>query len=342
MRATFYHYPLHFKKPAGTSRGYMLTKNSWILEIEADGITGRGEVSVIEGLSPEFTDIVNFETKIRETCTYLEQGRVSKEMGLELFNDFPSIKFGIETALLDLSNGGDGIIFKNAFSRGEQKIPINGLVWMGDEKFMKEQIEKKLKEGFTTIKMKIGAIGIEKELEILRTIRSNYTADQIILRVDANGAFKSQEAPAVLARLAELKVHSIEQPIKPGQWQEMRQLCENSPISIALDEELIGIDSKKDKIDLLETIQPPYIILKPSLHGGISGTQEWINLAEERNIGWWITSALESNIGLNAICQLAGEYSIELPQGLGTGSLYTNNIPSDLEIESGMISLKKK
>jgi len=263
-------------------------------------------------------------------------------MGLELFNDFPSIKFGIETALLDLSNGGDGIIFKNAFSRGEQKIPINGLVWMGDEKFMKEQIEQKLKEGFTTIKMKIGAIGIEKELEILRTIRSNYTADQIVLRVDANGAFKSQEAPAVLARLAELKVHSIEQPIKPGQWQEMRQLCENSPISIALDEELIGIDSKKDKIDLLETIQPPYIILKPSLHGGISGTQEWINLAEERNIGWWITSALESNIGLNAICQLAGEYSIELPQGLGTGSLYTNNIPSDLEIESGMISLKKK
>ena len=342
MRISFYHYPLHFKRPAGTSRGYMQTKNSWILEIEENGVIGRGEISIIEGLSPEFENITDFEKKITEVCSIMEQRVRNKEQGLEELRNYPSIKFGIETALRDLSNGGTGIIFDNAFSRGEKRIPINGLVWMGDENFMKEQIEQKLQEGFTTIKMKIGAIGLEKEIEILRNIRSNYSADQIILRVDANGAFQPQEARAVLIRLAELEVHSIEQPIKPGQWQEMRQLCLNSPTPIALDEELIGVEGLKNKIELIDTIKPPYIILKPSLHGGISGTQEWIRLAEERNIGWWITSALESNIGLNAICQLAGEYPIELPQGLGTGSLYTNNIPSVLEIQSGMIYLKKK
>lgn len=342
MRATFYHYPLQFKKPAGTSRGYMHTKNSWILELEENGIIGKGEISIIEGLSPEFANIIDFEKTINDVCSALEQGTRSKEQILEDIANFPSIKFGVETALRDLSNGGKGIIFDNAFSRGDKSIPINGLVWMGDEAFMKEQIEQKLQEGFTTIKIKIGAIGLEKEIDILRNIRSNYSPDQIILRVDANGAFQPQEARAVLIRLAELEVHSIEQPIKPGQWQEMRQLCEHSPTPIALDEELIGVEDRNEKIDLLDTVKPTYIILKPSLHGGISGTQEWIRLAEEHNIGWWITSALESNIGLNAICQLAGEYPIELPQGLGTGSLYTNNIPSDLEIQSGMIYLKKK
>lgn len=342
MHASFYHLPLHFKKPAGTSRGFMHTKNSWILELEENGIIGRGEISIIEGLSPEFTDIVSFEKKIKEICSDLEQGARNKEQGFEHLGDFPSIKFGVETALRDLSTGGKGIIFDNAFSRGEQKIPINGLVWMGDEAYMIEQIDQKIKEGYSTIKMKIGAIELKTELQILKKIRKDFSAEKITLRVDANGAFSRQEAHILLQRLADLDIHSIEQPIRQGKWKEMQMLCSNTPTPIALDEELIGIEEKVNKIDLLETIQPQFIILKPSLHGGISGTQEWIRLAEERNIGWWITSALESNIGLNAICQLAGEYNIEIPQGLGTGSLYTNNIPSDLEIDAGMIYRKKK
>lgn len=342
MRTSFYHYPLQFKRPAGTSRGYMNTKNSWILEIEENGVIGRGEVSIIEGLSPEYTNITDFEKTINEICSALEQGTRSKEQLLADLANFPSIKFGIETALRDLSNGGTGIIFDNAFSRGEKRIPINGLVWMGDENFMREQIEQKLREGYTTIKMKIGAINTATELAILKSIRDSYSSNEITLRVDANGAFGPTEIPIILEQLAELEIHSIEQPIKPGQWKEISLLCSNSPVPIALDEELIGINDLSEKIELLDKIKPPFIILKPSLHGGISGTQEWIRLAEERHIGWWMTSALESNIGLNAICQLAGEYALELPQGLGTGSLYTNNIPSDLAIDNGEIYLKKK
>jgi o-succinylbenzoate synthase len=337
MRASFYHLPLHFKRPAGTSRGVMLTKNSWIIELEENGIIGKGEISIIEGLSPEFTDFESFEEKIKAVCSLLEKGTRNKEQGLDDLNELPSIKFGIETALLDLEHVGKGIIFNNAFTRGEKRIPINGLVWMGNEEYMHEQVEQKLRDGYTTIKMKIGAIDLQKELEILKSIRKRYTVEEITLRVDANGAFDPNKVIPILKELANLQVHSIEQPIKQGQWHEMKKLCQVTPTPIALDEELIGISDLSQKIELLETIQPQFIILKPSLHGGISGTQEWIRLAEERNIGWWITSALESNIGLNAICQLAGEYDNALPQGLGTGSLYTKNVPSDLTIEQGMI-----
>jgi L-alanine-DL-glutamate epimerase-like enolase superfamily enzyme len=208
---------------------------------------------------------------------------------------------------------------------------------MGDETFMKEQIEQKLEEGFSTLKMKIGAIDFETELKLIQSIRKRYSKDEITLRVDANGSFTPHQAESVFKQLAELDIHSIEQPIQVGQWGEMKKLCEISPTPIALDEELIGIEDVSKKIELLETIRPQYIILKPSLHGGISGTQEWIQLAEDRHIPWWLTSALESNIGLNAICQLAGEYKNKLPQGLGTGSLYTNNVESDLVVENGFI-----
>jgi o-succinylbenzoate synthase len=284
-----------------------------------------------QGLETDIT-LTNFEYR------YLSLHKVMEKNYTEL-QQYPSILFGMETALLDLKNGGKGIIFNNDFTTREQKIPINGLVWMGDESFMKQQVDQKLAEGFTTIKLKIGAIDLEKELNILRAIRANYSKEQITLRVDANGAFNPQHATGVLQQLAELAIHSIEQPIQPGQWEAMKNLCTSSPTPIALDEELIGIVNREQKMELLETIRPHYIILKPSLHGGISGTQEWIKLATERNIAWWMTSALESNIGLNAICQLTAEYDHLLPQGLGTGSLYTNNVKSALFVENGTIRL---
>lgn len=339
---------LQFIRPAGTSRGILHSKPSWILHISDGEYTGKGEISVIPGLSPEYTDRESFEEKIREVCAFLEHGvsfdelRSQTEQGLELWENYPSIRFGVETALLDLQNGGKGVYFHNAFTKGEKKIPINGLVWMGTPEFMQEQIEQKLKDGFSTIKMKIGAIELESELSILRSIRERYSSKELTLRVDANGAFTIENVAHVLEALAKLDIHSIEQPIVAGQIEAMRDLCRNTPIPIALDEELIGINSLEEKEILLETIFPQYIILKPSLHGGISGTQEWIRIAEEKNIPWWMTSALESNIGLNAICQFTAEYENDLPQGLGTGSLYKNNFQSELTVEDGFISIRKR
>lgn len=338
------HLELHFKRPAGTSRGVMQTKNSWIIKLELDGIEGTGEISIIEGLSPDYIDKKTFESKIEEVCARLESESESIDHGFAIastLNDFPSIKFGLETALFDLQNGGKGIIFNNDFSRGKRKIPINGLVWMGDEQFMQDQIAEKLADGYSTIKMKVGAIDFKSELNLLSSIRQSFNSKQITLRVDANGAFLPKDAPTILKELADLEIHSIEQPIKVGQWEEMSKLCYSTPTPIALDEELIGINETPKKIELLEKIRPQFIILKPSLHGGISGTKEWIELAEQKNIPWWMTSALESNIGLSAICQLAGEYQNNLPQGLGTGSLYTNNIESDLVVEGGFIFKQK-
>jgi o-succinylbenzoate synthase len=335
MKITLQHFPLHFKVPAGTSRGVMTEKQSWIVRI-SDGVSqGIGEISVIEDLSPEYLSLAEFELTIKEFLLHLEQGW--NDEVYQALQPYPSILFGIESALLDLKNGGKQIYFDNAFARGQQKIPINGLIWMGSEAFMAEQITQKLAAGFTTIKMKIGAMDLDTELELLKSIRKNYSKEEITLRVDANGAFDEGTAAVVLQKLADLDIHSIEQPIKAGNTEAMKRLCLTSPTPIALDEELIGIYNTEEKIKLLETIQPQYIILKPSLHGGISGTKEWIALAEERNIQWWMTSALESNVGLEVICQLAGEYSNSLPQGLGTGSLYTNNSESPLTVAEGMI-----
>ncbi|MDX2359830.1 MAG: o-succinylbenzoate synthase [Crocinitomicaceae bacterium] len=333
LSASFFKKIFHFKRPSGTSRGVLTEKHAWFIEIwdpQNPSIKGLGECSIIPGLSPDFTDFESYEKKLTTVCQNLNDDT----------GDWPSIKFGMETALLDLMNGGTGVIFDNDFTNGKIRLPINGLIWMGEESFMREQIEEKLAQGFTTIKMKIGAINFETEFALLTSIRKKYTEEQITLRVDANGAFSPEDAADKLQRLTSLNIHSIEQPIKAGQWKEMKSLCSTTQLPIALDEELIGINDLDDKIDLLDTIQPQYIILKPSLHGGISGSKEWIQLAEERNIPWWITSALESNIGLNAICQFTAEYAINLPQGLGTGSLYTDNIPSDLVVEAGEIYLR--
>ncbi len=322
-----------FKRPSGTSRGILTEKHAWFLEAwdeKNPEIIGLGECSIIPGLSPDFESFEKYEAQLNALCANPETD----------LTDWPSIKFGLECALLDLENGGRRIYFQNDFTHGERRLSINGLVWMGDENFMREQIEQKLIEGFSTIKMKIGAIDFDTEINLLKSIRDRYSKDQITLRVDANGAFSSEDAMQKLTVLTELDIHSIEQPIQQGKWNEMRELCKNTPLPIALDEELIGINDRSRKIELLETIQPQYVILKPSLHGGITGTQEWIELAEARNIPWWITSALESNLGLDAICQLTAEYQNELPQGLGTGSLYTNNIESNLTVQNGYIFKK--
>jgi o-succinylbenzoate synthase len=338
MKISLQYFPLHFKVPAGTSRGVMTEKQSWIIRISDGTSEGIGEISVIEGLSPEYVSFEEFEQTIAHFLSRLENGW-NEELNQAL-QPYPSILFGIESALLDLKNGGKQIYFDNAFAHGQQKLPINGLIWMGKEAFMAEQITQKLAAGFTTIKMKIGTMELNAELALLQSIRKQFSKEEITLRVDANGAYDVEMAEVVLRKLADLDIHSIEQPIKAGNIDDMKMLCLNTPTPIALDEELIGICDKEEKIKLLETIQPQYIILKPSLHGGISGTQEWIALAEERNIEWWMTSALESNVGLDVICQLAGEYDNPLPQGLGTGSLYTNNGDSPLTVEKGMIYRK--
>ncbi|MFT5860627.1 MAG: o-succinylbenzoate synthase [Flavobacteriaceae bacterium] len=330
MQARFTKRTFQFKKPSGTSRGILTEKHAWFIELweeEFPEVIGMGECSIIPGLSPDFIDFNSYEAMLSKVCFNIDQD----------LSRWPSIKFGVECAKLDLKHGGRGLIFKNAFSRGERSIPINGLIWMGHRTFMLDQIHEKIEQGFTTLKMKIGAIDFNSEVDLLRLIRAQ--SESLIIRVDANGAFSPTEAAAKLQALSNIGIHSIEQPIKQGQWKEMAALCKSTPLPIALDEELIGVNAMEDKVMLLNTINPQYIILKPSLHGGISGTKEWISLAEERSIKWWITSALESNVGLNAICQLAAEYDNPLPQGLGTGSLYTDNIPSNLSVKKGNISL---
>ncbi|MFM7683176.1 MAG: o-succinylbenzoate synthase [Bacteroidota bacterium] len=336
---------LQFKKPSGTSRGVLYSKPSWIVRlVDSTGKSGVGEFSVIPGLSIDFIDEASYEFQIQKMLDFLrvilihpiQYQDIIEKVNAE-FRNFPSLVFGVETAILDYMNGGTGLIFKNTFAIGESEIPINGLIWMGTKAEMKSQIQEKLKLGYKTIKLKIGAIAIEDELELITELRREFNSDLITIRVDANGAFDESNVREVLKKLQLLEVHSIEQPIQAGNWELMSELCKENTIPIALDEELIGIFEKERKIDLLDLIKPQFIILKPSLHGGIIGCSEWIELAEERNIGWWMTSALESSIGLNAIAQFTANYSIEIPQGLGTGGLYTNNLPSDLVIESGYL-----
>jgi len=339
---------LHFKKPSGTSRGVLHLKPSWIIKvIDSKGNFGIGEFSVIPGLSIDFIDEKSYEFQIQKMVDFLKEilnqpiqyQEIINKINIE-FRNFPSLLFGVETAILDYLNGGSGLIFKNTFALGESEIPINGLIWMGTKSEMRSQIQEKLELGYSTIKLKIGAIAIEDELELISEFRKEFNSDQITIRVDANGAFDEFNVREVLIKLKKLEVHSIEQPIQAGNWQLMSELCNENHIPIALDEELIGIFEKEQKIQLLDSVKPQFIILKPSLHGGIIGCSEWIELVEKRNIAWWMTSALESSIGLNAIAQFTANYPIEIPQGLGTGGLYTNNLPSDLVIESGYLKRK--
>ncbi len=326
MKAYWKKYELQFKRPAQTSRGQYKTRTVWYLFLEKEGVTGVGECAPMPGLSPESPQQV--EHLLNEICTDPE----NYLWNAELTQNIPSVHFALETAWFDLDSGGKQQMFPSDFSAGKAGIKINGLVWMGDAESMQQQITEKLDAGFQCIKLKIGGIDFEKELEILQSVRKAYSPSQLTLRLDANGAFQSKEAMSKLNRLAPLQIHSIEQPIAAGQWEEMADLCRNSPIPVALDEELIGIHETEEKKKLLDTLKPQYLILKPSLHGGLSGCNDWVDMTGQQATGWWITSYLESNIGLNAIARWTFSKNAKGYQGLGTGALFTNNIDSPLEI----------
>ncbi len=332
ISASFKKYKLQFKQASGTSRGILHTKTTYFLWLKQAENFGIGECGLFKGLSAD--DVPDYEEKLAWTCQNINSSQADL---LFILNKYPSIQFGLEQALLSLKSSDKFELFPSDFTKGIAGIPINGLIWMGSKDFMNQQIKAKLKAGFTTLKLKIGALDFESELAIIKSIRKEYSAHEITIRVDANGGFNPEEALEKLKRLSDFNLHSIEQPIKANRWQEMAHLCEITPLPIALDEELIGIFDNAQKAQLLQTIKPQYIILKPSLIGGIEGSKMWINLAKVQNIGWWITSALESNIGLNAIAQFTCSLNNLLPQGLGTGSLFTNNFQSPLEIKSGYL-----
>ena len=337
MKATYHKYILDFKRPSGTSRGVMTEKETWFIVLEQDGKKGIGECGILRGLSID--DRPDYEEKLQWTCDNINLG---KDQLWEVLLEFPSIQFGVEMAFQSLVSETPFLLFPSDFTNGTKSILINGLVWMGEEAFMKQQIEEKLADGFTCIKLKIGAIDFDKELQLLRFIREHFTPEQVEIRVDANGAFDSYLALGKLIQLTEFKLHSIEQPIQKNHTDRMAELCKTTPFPIALDEELIGVFTLAEKEQLLEKIKPQYIILKPSFVGGFRGTQEWISLAEKHKIGWWITSALESNIGLNAIAQWTFLQHNLMPQGLGTGALYTNNFDCPLEVSQGQLWYKKE
>ena len=328
MQASYSKYNLQFKQPGGTSRGVLTEKATWFLKIiDENGNTGIGECALFKGLS--YDDRPDYESTLAWICQNINWGR---DQLLRKLTEFPSIQIGVETAFLSLQANDQQQLFNTDFSNGKQGIPINGLIWMGNPDFMHQQIDEKLEKGFSCLKLKIGAIDFDKEIQILSSIRKRYSKNDLTIRVDANGAFPAADALYYLEELAKLDLHSIEQPVKPEFNDDLTELCKKTPLPIALDESLIGITDVTKKQTLLQTIQPQFIILKPSLIGGFKGTDEWIKIAENLNINGWITSALESNIGLNAIAQYTSTKDIDKPQGLGTGSLFTNNFESPLEI----------
>ncbi len=322
-KATLHKHTLIFREPGGTSRGILTSKPCPIIELNESGKKGFGEVSLLPGLSND--DNPEIDSKISQILSDWES-----EKDLPDLSRWPSLRFGMETALLSLKSNDPHLLFPSEFTEGNRSIEINGLVWMGEKEVMRKRIREKVAQGFTCVKLKIGAINLEDEFDLIQFIRNDFESKELELRVDANGAFTPNEAPDVLKRLKELEVNSIEQPIKAGQWQEMARLCENTPVDIALDEELIGVENR---VELIETIKPQAVVLKPGLLGGLKPTQEWIEIAERNNSYWWITSALESSIGLNAIAQFTAIKNPRIPQGLGTGQLYTNNFDSPLTVE---------
>jgi o-succinylbenzoate synthase len=337
LKAFYYKYLLQFKNPSGTSRGILTEKETWFLIIENGNRKGIGECGILRGLS--FDDREDYEEQLQWTCDNINLGE--KELW-ESLREFPSIQFGVEMAFRSLESENPFILFPSDFTENRKSIPINGLVWMGDAAFMKQQIDEKIASGFSCIKLKIGALDFSKELDLLRFIRQNFTPEQVEIRVDANGAFSLESALYKINQLSEFKLHSIEQPIQKNHTDSMAVLCKTAVVPIALDEELIGVISYEEKEKLLQKIMPHFIILKPSFIGGFSGTMEWIALAEKYNIGWWITSALESNIGLNAIAQWTFLLQNPMPQGLGTGTLYINNFDGPLEVRNGELWYNKE
>ncbi len=340
IAARYFKKVFHFNFKARTSRGLLKDKTSWFIKLaEANrpSVEGLGECGPLPGLSPEYN--TDFEQVLNDLTDKINTSSLDGKDMLSVMalvpQGFSSITFGLETALMDLQNGGRRRLYNNGFLRGEP-IPINGLIWMGDMDFLMDQINRKVEQGFTCLKLKVGGLDFDRECDILRYIRKKYFREKITIRLDANGAFKVDDVLYKLDEMAKFDVHSIEQPLRPG-TEAMEELCRKSPIPVAFDEELIGVLSEGDKRSLLKKLRPQFIVLKPSLHGGMSGCAEWISIAEELKIGWWITSALESSIGLNAICQFTANYRPTIPQGLGTGAIYENNIASPLQVKEGKI-----
>jgi o-succinylbenzoate synthase len=336
FQATYQKHILKFKFDAKTSRGVYHEHTVYFLKIwnvNNPEIFGLGEAAPLKGLSID--DRPDFEKVLENICSNINH------FNAEILSDFPSIQFALETAWADLENGGKRMIFNTDFYHSQYKIPINGLVWMGDKQTMLHELRNKINESFSTVKLKVGGINFEDEIEILKNIRKEFSPRDITIRLDANGAFSQKDAFEKIKVLSDFAIHSIEQPISQGQLEAMTELCSKSPIPIALDEELIGKMTQEQKWEMLYFIKPQYIILKPTLLGGFSASDEWIMLAENLNIGWWVTSALESNIGLNAIAQFTSKHEITIPQGLGTGSLYENNVESPLIVKCGFLEYQK-
>ncbi|NER11131.1 o-succinylbenzoate synthase [Muriicola jejuensis] len=336
MKASFKKHVLQFISPGGTSRGILTTKETWFLVLRDGNKTGIGECGMFRGLS--YDDVPDYEQRLQWACLHIGKGL---DFLLGELRDYPSIQFGLEQAFRSLEAEYPFLLYPSAFTDAVEPIPINGLIWMGNRESMEEQLRQKVAMGFHCLKLKIGAIDFNTELDILRGIRADYSKDEIELRVDANGAFGPEDAFRKLEQLATLDIHSIEQPVKPGQYQLMKSLCEAGLVDIALDEELIGLTAETKKRELLQIVKPHYLILKPSLVGGFRGSREWITLAREFEIGWWVTSALESNIGLNAIAQWTFTLQNPMPQGLGTGQLFSNNVESPLEVTYGELWYRK-
>lgn len=337
LNASWQKYRLHFKEPSGTSRGILTDKETYFIRVweeKRPSIVGLGECALFRGLSSD--DRSGYERKLQEVCQHID------DMASFDLRGWSSIRFGVEMAMCDLAHGGLGLYYPSPFTEGEQAIEINGLIWMGDRGTMLRRIQQKLAAGFRCIKLKIGAIDFDAELSLLKFIRQSFSRDEVELRVDANGAFTPREALMKLEALARFELHSVEQPIRQGQWKIMAELCRRTDVPIALDEELIGVDFSEQKRMLLETVRPHYIVLKPALCGGFSGAEEWIRLAGEYQTGWWVTSALESNVGLNALAQWTATLGTHMPQGLGTGQLFTNNLPSHLIQSGGELRMEKK
>jgi O-succinylbenzoate synthase len=348
LKASLHKKVFLFAFSARTSRGPMRDRTSWFFKIWDESnpeIVGLGECAPLAGLSAELSD--EFELHLEKVIRVINESGISLEEAADScsslkrlnillrgidssLNEKPSVQFALETCFLDLNSGGKRHLFSNSFVKG-QPIPINGLIWMGGMDFMLQQIEIKIRDGFRCVKLKVGGLDFERECDILQYIRRKYFRDNIVVRLDANGALKPDEAMYKLKELSKYTVHSIEQPFKKGS-DKLPDLCRESPIPVALDEELIGVNERSDKVKLLDRIKPQFIILKPSMHGGLLGCEEWIEIAKERNLGWWITSALESNIGLNAIAQFTSNFNVDIPQGLGTGQIYENNFESPLTI----------
>ncbi len=336
---------LVFNFPAGTSRGVLSTKKLWLITLSADGRQGIGECSIIEGLSPDYMNDAQYEKQLSDVILRLNQCSIPRDHLLCTLDEFlpelsyfPSIRFGLECALRAWLSPVPGLLFDNSFARGERAIPINGLIWMGSPEWMQDQVEKKIKEGYSVLKFKIGAIDWKQEHEIIQEVRKHFGPEKLTIRVDANGGFTQSNVRHILNQLSDLSVHSIEQPVAVNEIDLLAALCKEAIVPIALDESLIPCYALAEKVALLDRVSPQFIILKPSLHGGISGVQTWIELATARGIGWWMTSALESNIGLTAVAQFAAEYPLTLPQGLGTGGLFATNFKCGLSLSQDQLT----